>query len=111
MTRRKHRSGVSAAGEDAVAVLRDIFSNHPGIHPEIWARWPRIAGPELARRAWPQALHGRTLVLAVRSSVWMQELSYLERRLLDALADAVGPGVVEKIRLVLDAPPAGGGID
>lgn len=90
-------------------MLREIFSNHPGIHPEIWARWPQIAGPELARRVRPQALRGRTLVLAVSSSAWMQELSFLEQRLLDALADAVGPGVVEKIRLVLDSAPADDG--
>lgn len=86
-------------------MLREIFSRQPGIHPEIWARWPSIAGPELARRAWPRAYRGRTLVLAVCSSSWLQELSYLERRLLDALAEAIGPGVVERIRLELDPAP------
>lgn len=93
---------MSPVGADVTPVLRGVFRGVRGAHPEIWSRWPQIAGREIARRAVPRSLRGGTLVLAVSSSVWMQELTYMKQRLLDAVADAVGPGVVRDVRLVLD---------
>lgn len=77
-------------------------------HPEIWAGWPAIVGPEVARRAVPKSFSGSALVVAVANSTWLQELSFLKGEILDRIAEAVGPGVVEEIRLVLEPKLKGG---
>lgn len=41
-------------------------------------RWSQVVGEELARRARPVLLRGRRLYLAVDSSTWAAELSYLQ---------------------------------
>lgn len=71
-------------------------------HPEIWANWPSIVGPDVARRAVPKSFSRATLVVAVESSTWLQELSYLKDDILERLAEAVGPNVVRNIKLVLE---------
>jgi len=83
-------------------VLRSVATGRRGVHPEIWARWGEIVGAEVGRRTAPRSLRGGTLTVAVGSSAWMQEISYLETRLLDRLAEEVGAGAVSAIRLVLD---------
>jgi hypothetical protein len=99
---RKRHAKASRVGETVTSVLRKIGLKQPGIHPEIWSRWSEIVGPELAKRAIPEVLRGKTLILAVKSSSWLQELSFLKARLIERLAEEVGPNVVTDVRMVLD---------
>jgi predicted nucleic acid-binding Zn ribbon protein len=89
-------------GADVTPLLRGMARRLKHAHPEIWANWPTIVGQEVSSRAVPRSFNGKTLVVAVASSSWLQELSFLKAELLERLADAVGPGVVRDIRLVLD---------
>ena len=102
MARRRKESSVSRLAADVVPVLRQIGARQRDVHPEIWARWSTIVGARISGRAIPLALRGRTLVVGVASSSWLQELSYLKATLIDRLAEAVGPRVVRDIKLVLD---------
>jgi predicted nucleic acid-binding Zn ribbon protein len=48
--------------------------------------WPGVVGPAVAAAARPlSVIADGTLIVAVRSSAWMNELSLMERDLLDAL--------------------------
>ena len=47
--------------------------------------WPRVAGPSLARHAWPTAVHDGEVVVDVRDSQWLHELTYMRKALLDKL--------------------------
>ncbi|HEY5547380.1 MAG TPA: DUF721 domain-containing protein [Gemmatimonadaceae bacterium] len=48
--------------------------------------WPRVVGPAVAAAARPLSVTADgTLIVAVRSSAWMNELSLMERDLLEAL--------------------------
>lgn len=101
--RKRRRFGkASSVGETMTAVLKKLGRRQSGIHPEIWSRWNEIVGPDLAKRTLPEGLRGKTLILAVKSSAWLQELSFLKLRLLERLAEEVGPGVISDIRMVLD---------
>jgi predicted nucleic acid-binding Zn ribbon protein len=61
--------------------------------------WPRVVGPAVAAAARPVSVLGDgTLVVAVRSSTWMNELSMMERELLDALNQANPSAPLTKIR-------------
>jgi hypothetical protein len=99
---RRRCSKLSRVGETATSVLRKIGLKQPGIHAEIWSRWSDIVGPELAKRTIPEGFWGKTLVLAVKSSSWLHELSFLKLRMLERLAEEVGTDVVTDIRMVVD---------
>ncbi len=100
--KRRRRSKTTPVREEMRSLLKKLSAHNPAIHPEIWARWTDIVGGELAKRTYPRALHGRTLLLAVASSAWMNELVFLKRSILERLAEEVGPNLVKDIRLVLD---------
>lgn len=70
------------------------------MHPELWARWGDIVGPQLCRRCVPLSLQRGRLVVGVSNSTWLHELSFLIPALLDRFAEEVGPGIVKEIRLV-----------
>ena len=109
---RKHKGRLSKLSTDIKPIVREIGKGQRNIHPEIWARWIDILGKDLSSRAVPNGWKRGKLFIAVASSVWMQELSYLKPALLDKFAEAVGPSVVKEIHLVLDTtiarqdPPA-----
>ena len=84
-------------------MLRKLGTGNREIHPEIWSRWHDIVGPELAKRTLPVRLVGKKLHLAVVSSAWLHELTYLRGTIVERIADAVGPGIVREIRLILDS--------
>ena len=83
-------------------MLRSLARDARGIHPEIWARWIEIVGPETYKRAFPRTLKGTTLMVGVASSAWVQELTFLVPRILDRIAEEIGPDIVKDIKLVLD---------
>lgn len=43
---------------------------------EVWKRWPEIAGRHLAPHGRPLTLRDGTLVIEVRSAVWMHRYTY-----------------------------------
>jgi hypothetical protein len=100
--RRRRHGNASPVSETMTSVLKKLGRHQPGIHPEIWSRWSEIVGPELAKRTIPEGFRNKTLILAVRSSAWLQELSFVKPRLLERLAEEIGPGVVTDIRLIQD---------
>lgn len=61
--------------------------------------WPGVVGPAVAAAARPLAVMADgTLIVAVRSSAWMNELSLMERDLLEALNRANPKAPLSRIR-------------
>lgn len=61
--------------------------------------WPAVVGPAVAAAARPLAVMADgTLIVAVRSSAWMNELSLMERELLEALNRANPSAPLSRIR-------------
>lgn len=58
----------------------------------IWRVWEDAVGAAIARRAEPVRLRGRTLLVAVSSAPWMQELTLLK------------PGIVKAVNARLTRP-------
>ena len=66
--------------------------------------WPGVVGPAVAAAARPVAVMADgTLIVAVRSSAWMNELSLMERDLLEALNRANPSAPLSKIRWQIGA--------
>jgi len=75
----------------------------------IWRVWADAVGPQVARRAQPVRLRGRTLLVAVSSAPWMQELQLLKRTILAELNARLATPIVGDLHLVLTSLP--GAID
>jgi hypothetical protein len=67
---------------------------------EVHARWPEIAGAELAAHTEPVRLHGGVLVLRVDSPAWATQVRYLTGELALRANAVLGEGSVEKVTLV-----------
>jgi predicted nucleic acid-binding Zn ribbon protein len=61
--------------------------------------WPAVVGPAVAAAARPLAVMADgTLIVAVRTSAWMNELSLMERDLLEAMNRANPDAPLTRIR-------------
>ena len=61
--------------------------------------WPEVVGPAVAAAARPLSVTADgTLIVAVRSAAWMNELSFMERDLLEALNRANPAAPLSRIR-------------
>ncbi len=77
----------------------------------IWRAWEDAVGAQIARRAQPVRLRGRTLIVAVSSAPWMQELQLLKPRLRAAINARLPRELVGDLFFVLaenDPPVAPG---
>jgi len=78
----------------------DHIAGEPGA-AAIWRVWEDAVGAQIARRAQPVRLRGRTLMVAVSSAPWMQELQLLKRTVLAELNAHLGRPLVEDLFFVL----------
>jgi hypothetical protein len=102
MGRRRDELEVTPLTAALTSVLRDLAATQSRAHAELWARWRDVVGPETYRRSFPVGLRGKTLIVGVSSSSWLQELSFLKAAILDRIAEEIGPEVVAEISFVLD---------
>jgi predicted nucleic acid-binding Zn ribbon protein len=75
---------------------------------QVHARWPEIAGAELAAHTEPVRLHGGVLVLRVDTPAWATQVRYLTGDLGERANEVLGAGSVTQITLVtgrLQGPP------
>ncbi len=78
----------------------DQAAGQPGAGA-LWRVWDGAVGAQIARRAQPVRLRDRTLVVAVTSAPWMQELHMLKRTLVDAVNECLPTPLIDDLYLVL----------
>lgn len=67
----------------------------------VWQAWDEVVGRTISRNAQPVRLDGPRLVVVVRSSTWLQELSLLQRELVARLNEWMGREVVRELFFVV----------
>lgn len=65
--------------------------------------WAERVGPAIAAATTPLRVSGTTLVVAVRSSAWLSELRFMERRIVQHVNAGRADGRIERIRFVMAA--------
>jgi predicted nucleic acid-binding Zn ribbon protein len=69
----------------------------------VVARWPEVVGDAVAAHCQPSRLQeDGTLLVVADSAAWATQLTYLQGKLLDQLADKCGPGLVRRIQIRTD---------
>jgi hypothetical protein len=89
-----------ASIDSVVATCLDRALGTPGA-AGIWRVWDDAVGAQIARRAEPVRLRGRTLVVAVSSAPWMQELNLLKRTIVSAVNTRLARPLIDDLHLVL----------
>jgi predicted nucleic acid-binding Zn ribbon protein len=70
-------------------------------------QWPQIVGEDVAVHSRPGLVEGRTLVVFVDSSAWLNELArYSRKRILENIGERFGKDRIKSLRFKLD-PDAG----
>jgi len=68
----------------------------------VLTEWDDLVGPRIAQRTRPYGITGRTLIIDVVSSAWLQELNLLRGQLLPQLLQRVGePKLFDELKFKL----------
>lgn len=67
----------------------------------VWQAWDEVVGRTISRNAQPVRLDGTRLVVAVKSSTWLQELSLLQRELIVRINEWMQREVVRELFFVV----------
>lgn len=67
----------------------------------VWQAWDEVVGRTISRNAQPVRLDGTRLIVTVRSSTWLQELSLLQRELIVRLNEWMQREVVRELFFVV----------
>lgn len=84
------------------SILEDVFkkqnlaSKLKGYH--VFDVWEDVVGPRVARHTQPKRFHDHMLWVVVDTTVWMQQLAFLEGKIREKLNQAIGSPLIEKIR-------------
>ncbi len=73
---------------------------------KIWAVWPAVVGPHIARRAQPHGLWQGRLIVHVTDPVWLHHLSMMRHQVIAALNEKLGESVVRDLILRIGEVPA-----
>jgi len=92
-------------GESLDRVAGSLGLPPSGVLARLTQRWPEVVGEAVAANTTPRSLREGVLVLAVEDPVWATQLRWLEADLLARVAEAAGPGVVERIALRVRREP------
>src|ERR1700692_4936776 len=76
---------------------------------KLWARWKEFVGATVGEQTEPVGFSRGTLYLWVRSSTWMQQLTFMKDHIRVSINKKLGQEFVKNIRFTLDrrAVPAG----
>ncbi|MFP5518906.1 MAG: DUF721 domain-containing protein [Bdellovibrionia bacterium] len=101
---KKYRSKMKAGSE----VLQSLFENGKSplseqfLRWKLWAKWPEVVGPTIAKNAEPVAYKNGILFLWVKNSTWMQQMVFLRDQIQTTINQKMNQNFVRSIRFTLD---------
>ncbi len=113
---RAARASAPALSRFSADILADLARKTRFVDPELIARWPSLAGPDLARLCRPGRLtggrEGRTLEVIVPHGAAAATVEFSSEMLRRRLNDYFGPGSIARIAVIQGpaAPTARGGL-
>ncbi|MBI5197807.1 MAG: DUF721 domain-containing protein [Nitrospirae bacterium] len=66
---------------------------------QLAQRWEEIVGQTIAGHTYPEAIRFKKLILRVDSSVWMQQLSFFKKDLVEKVNNAFESPLIQDIQL------------
>jgi predicted nucleic acid-binding Zn ribbon protein len=86
--------------------MRDRGWRKPAAHAGLFARWPELVGSDIADHCRPVSFNDGELVVEAESATWAVQLRLFKAQILQRVAGAVGPGVVNRLRIQGPSQPS-----
>ncbi len=99
------RSGPSKVGDLLPQVLQDVGVAEQIKRASVVEDWVERVGEGIARVARPRIVSGSVLVVEVRSSAWLHELSMMKNEILRRLNEDRSEGRIEGLHFTLAQGP------
>jgi predicted nucleic acid-binding Zn ribbon protein len=96
--RRPRNQGPETAADLLPQVVARLGGADRAIEQRVSLAWPDAVGAVLSRRARPESVRGKTLIVRVDSSAFAHELTLLKREILDKLTLALGAPLLDDLR-------------
>lgn len=96
------RSSFSRIGQNLDRVLKGLGAPDTDTIELVFDRWENVVGPMLAERSRPVGIDERVLMIAVDEPALASHLGYLEATLVERMAELLGPGRVDAVRVRVD---------
>ena len=68
----------------------------------VFGRWPEIVGPDVAEHTRPVSIDGDELVIAATDPSWASEVRWLEKQLLERIAEVCGTERIRTLKVRVD---------
>ena len=107
-----HQRGPQPAGAAVDAVLAKIRAAGPApMLVSLQTEWPKLVGPDAAKRSRPASLQGVKLLIEVADSTWLYALERMHKAAILERVRTFTSGAVAEIRFQASGsrPPAPGG--
>ncbi len=93
-------SPASSLNELLGSLLEDLGVEDKIAECRAQLAWKKAVGPSLARYAHPLRVHKGCLEVAVPSSVWRSQLSFIQNDIVARINDEVGREIVRELKLI-----------
>ncbi len=106
--RRRERRSEDPVGLGEVVdglLAQEVFSRGMPI-AKLAARWPQLVGERLAGATQPASLQAGVLVVRANDGPWGAQASFLADEIRKRADDALGGGVVTRVRVVVGRGPS-----
>ena len=106
MTRRRRQKDLLKLGDVLQRTLkrREVFV--PFEDRKLLEIWRQSVGPQIATRTHPENIRRGTLFVKVATSVWMQQLQYMKKEIIEKMNRLHGGETVQNIRFVIGEIPS-----
>ena len=99
--RRKKNPYFKPIGDVLADVLKKRQINLPTKDPHLWKAWEASVGPLIAAQTAVDRLKNDVLFVKVSNSVWMQQLQFMKKDILEKFNASFGKGTVQNIFFTL----------
>ena len=69
---------------------------------KLWSHWQEVVGENIGKNTDPVGYYRRTLYVWVKSSTWLQEMTFMEKVMVDKVNRYLGKKWVTRIRFTMD---------
>jgi predicted nucleic acid-binding Zn ribbon protein len=98
----RRQDGIPVSLHDSLVELTsELRVAGPDAMRLVAEQWPALVGRELAPHVRLGSFRNGTLTLEVDDPVWAAPLRYLESGIVDTLAEYLGAGVVQTVRIAV----------
>ncbi|MEZ4525461.1 MAG: DUF721 domain-containing protein [Desulfobacterales bacterium] len=85
------------------SAMQAYRSKDDGELTRIWELWSSAVGPAIAENTRPAAFKGTLLIVHAASSVWMHQLQFLKKDIIEKVNRSLGKRLVKDIKFRIGA--------